>query len=78
MKIYEVTHFHGGWVSNGYPSETIVASSPEEAIEMALSKNKHWDRRNTHANEFKLKGYVIEVYDEQSYNRDKKINEVIK
>lgn len=67
LHIYDVTHIHGGWVTNGYPTERVIASSKEEALEMVLSKEKHWywDRRNTHATEFKIEGYVIEVYDER-------------
>lgn len=76
LHIYEVTHMHGGWVSNGYPKETVITFSKEEAINVALEKNSSWDRRNTYASEFKIKGYVIEVYDEKSYNREKNIEKL--
>ena len=77
LKIYEVTYIHGGWVTNGYPNTTVVAFSKEDAIEKDLSENSHWDKRNTHASEFKIKGYVIEVYDEKTYNRDKNLENLI-
>lgn len=67
---------HGGWVSNGYPEETIITTSKEEALSMALAKNTDWDKRNTHASEFKIDGYVIEVYDEKTYNRDKSLEKL--
>lgn len=73
LHIYDVTHMHGGWVTGGYPSERVIASSKEEAIDMVLAEHKYWERRNTYATEFKIKGYVIEVYDEKSYNREKNI-----
>lgn len=64
---------HGGWVEGGYPTERVIALSKEEAIDMVLSDRPYWERRNTYASEFKIKGYVIEVYDEKTYNRDKSI-----
>lgn len=73
LHIYDVTHMHGGWVTDGYPKERVIASSKEEALEMVLAENKSWERRNTYASEFKIKGYIIEVYDEKTYNRDKAI-----
>ena len=76
LHIYDVTHMHGGWVTDGYPSERVIARSKEEAIDMVLKENKSWNRVNTYASEFKIKGYVIEVYDEKSYNRDKNIEKL--
>ena len=76
LKIYEVTYMHGGWVSGGYPKETVVAHSKEEAIETVIKNNKYWERRNTYAREFKIDGYVIEVYDERTYNRDKNLEKL--
>jgi hypothetical protein len=76
LHIYEVTHMHGGWVSNGYPSETVVARSEKEAKEMALAIHKYWEPHNTHATEFKINGYVIEVYDERTYKRDKNLEKL--
>ena len=74
MKIYNVTHMQRGWTSGGYPTETIVANSKEEAVDKALEMNKYWERKNTYASEFKIDGYVIEVYDEKTYNRNKKLS----
>jgi len=76
LHIYDVTHMHGGWVTNGYPTERVIANSKEEALNMVLSDNSSWDRRNTYAKEFKIDGYVIEVYDEKSYNRNKNIEKL--
>jgi hypothetical protein len=73
LHIYDVTHMHGGWVTDGYPKERVVASSKDEALEMVLDKQKYWDRRNTYASEFTIDGYIIEVYDEKTYKRDKAI-----
>lgn len=73
LHIYDVTHI---WVSNGYPSERVVASSKEEAIDIVLTEHKSWDRRNTYAREFKVDGYVIEVYDEKTYTRNKNIEKL--
>jgi hypothetical protein len=70
LHIYDVTHMHGGWVTNGYPTERVISSSKEEALDTILEKNTSWERRNTYASEFKIDGYVIEVYDEKTYNRD--------
>ncbi len=76
LHIYKVTHMHGGWVTDGYPNEEVITFSKDEAINIALFNNPSWDRRNTSASEFIIKGYVIEVYDEKSYNRDKNIEKL--
>jgi hypothetical protein len=76
LHIYDVTHMHGGWVTDGYPTERVIATLKEEALNMVLADKTYWDRRNTHASEFKIKGYVIEVFDEVSYNRDKIIEKL--
>lgn len=76
-KIYTVTHMHGGWVTDGYPEEIVVAESKQEAIDKVLEDRKFWDRKNTHASEFKIEGYVIEVYDEKTYKREKNIDSII-
>lgn len=75
MKIYNVSFNDGGWyTSGGRPSFVVVAENRGEAIEKVLKDNpsyrKGWD---VWASEFKIEGYVIEVYDEKSYIRDKKI-----
>jgi hypothetical protein len=77
MKIWTVTFNDGGWHSS-LPSYTIVAESKEEAIEKVLEKNPRyksgWDKW---ASEFKIEGYVIEVYDEKTYNREKNLDNLI-
>lgn len=79
MKIYTVTFMpragrrDGGWHSSR-PSFTIVAETKEKAIEKVLIENPQyktgWD---SWCSEFKIKGYIIEVYDEKTYNRDKNL-----
>lgn len=71
LHIYDVTHMHAQALL--IAKERVIASSKEEALEMVLAENKSWERRNTYASEFKIKGYIIEVYDEKTYNRDKAI-----
>lgn len=74
MKIYNVTFNDGGWHS---PSFRVVAENEKEAIEKVLQENPHYKDWDKWATEFKIEGYVIEVYDEKSYNRDKKISDVL-
>ena len=77
MKIYTVTFNDGGWHTS-LPEYQVVAESKEEAIEKVLEENPRykngWDKW---ASEFKIEGYVIEVYDEKSYNRDKNIDKIV-
>lgn len=74
MKIYTVTFNNGGWHSGSLPSFEVVASSKEEAIEKVLEKRPHYSKGyDAWASEFKIEGYVIEVYDEKTYNRDKNL-----
>ncbi len=74
MKIYTVTFNNGGWHSGSLPSFEVVASSKEEAIEQILKKYTHYrNGYDAHASEFKIEGYVIEVYDEKTYNREKNL-----
>jgi len=76
MKIYNVTFNDGGWHSS-LPSFRVVAENKEEAIDKVLQENPHYKDWDKWATEFKIEGYVIEVYDEKSYNRDKKISDVL-
>ena len=76
MKLYNVTFNDGGWHSS-LPSFRVVAENKEEAIEKVLQENPHYKDWDKWATEFKIEGYVIEVYDEKSYNRDKKISAVL-
>ena len=73
MKIYTVTFNDGGWHTSR-PEYQIVAKTKEEAIEKVLEKYPRY--RNGYdkwAYEFKIEGYVIEVYDEKTYNREKNL-----
>ena len=74
MKIWTVTFNDGGWHSS-LPSYTIVAESKDEAIEKVLEDNPRYKNGyDKWASEFKIEGYVIEVYDEKTYNRDKNLD----
>jgi hypothetical protein len=77
MKIWTVTFNDGGWHTS-LPEYRVVAESKEEAIEKVLNDNSRyktgWDAC---ASEFKIEGYVIEVYDEKTYNRDKNLEKLI-
>jgi hypothetical protein len=78
MKIWKVSFNDGGWYSSDRPSFMVVADSTKEAIEKVLAENpqykKGWD---VWCVEFKIQGYVIEVYDEKTYNRDKNLDNII-
>lgn len=77
MKIWVVTFNNGGWYSTR-PEYQVVAETKEEAIEKVLEKNPNY--RNGYdkwASEFKIDGYVIEVYDEKTYNREKNLENLI-
>lgn len=77
MKIWVVTFNDGGWYSSR-PEYQVVAETKEEAIEKVLEKNPNY--RNGYdkwASEFKIDGYVIEVYDEKTYNREKNLENLI-
>lgn len=75
MKIWTVTFNDGGWHSGSLPRYQVVAESKDEAIEKVLEDNPRyrsgWD---AWASEFKMEGYVIEVYDEKTYNREKNLD----
>jgi len=77
MKIYTVTFNDGGWHSS-LPSYQVVAESKDEAIEKVLEKNPRYRTGyDMWASEFKIEGYVIEVYDEKTYNRNKNLEELL-
>jgi hypothetical protein len=76
MKIYTVTFNDGGWYTSR-PEYQVVADSQADAINKV--KEKHPQYKNGHdawAVEFKIEGYVIEVYDEKTYNRDKNLEKL--
>ncbi len=78
MKIYEVTFNDGGWHSGPLPKFQIVAENKEDAIEKVLEKNPRFKTGyDKWASEFKIEGYIIEVYDEVSYNRNKSLEKLI-
>ncbi len=73
MKIYTVTFNDGGWYTSR-PEYQVVADSPVDAINMVKEKHPQYKSGyDAWAVEFKIEGYVIEVYDEKSYNRDKNL-----
>lgn len=75
LKIYQVTFNDGGWHSS-LPSFQVVAESKDKAVEIARLNNKHYSTWEAWAYEFKIDGYVIEVYDEKTYNRDKNLEKL--
>jgi hypothetical protein len=78
MKIYTVTFNNGGWYSGSRPSFDVVAESKDEAIQKVLKDNPQYKTGyDAWASEFKIEGYVIEVYDEKTYNRDKNLEELL-
>ncbi len=78
MKIWVVTFNDGGWYSGPRPNFTVVSESKQGAIDKVLEDNPHYRRGyDVWASEFKIDGYVIEVYDEKSYNRDKTLKQIV-
>ena len=78
MKIYTVTFNDGGWHSGPLPNFTVVAESKDEAIEKVLEKNPRYKSGyDKWVSEFTIEGYIIEVYDEKTYNRDKIIDKIL-
>jgi len=78
MKIYEVTFNDGGWHSGPLPSFQIVAENKQEAIEKVLEKHPSYKTGyDKWVSEFKIKGYVIEVYDKKAYKRNKKLDKLV-
>ena len=78
MKIWVVTFNDGGWYSGPRPNFTVVSESKQGAIDKVLEENPIYKKGyDVWASEFKIDGYVIEVYDEKSYNRDKTLKQII-
>ena len=79
MKIYNVTFNDGGWYSSGArPSFQVVAENKQEAIDKVLEENPSYKRGyDVWASEFKIKGYVIEVYDKKTYKRNKNLKKIL-
>jgi hypothetical protein len=73
MKIFTVTFNDGGWYSNR-PDYKVVAEDVKQAIEKVLVENPQYrSGYDAWATEFKIPGYVIEVYNEVSYNRERNL-----
>lgn len=73
MKIYTVTFNDGGY-SGSRPEYHAVAESKEEAIQKIRNIYPQYQYGyDAWASEFKIEGYVIEVYDEKTYNREKNL-----
>lgn len=78
MKIWNVWFNDGGW-STGRTVYQEVASTKEEAIEKVLvDKPFYRTGYDVLCSEFTMEGYVIKVYDERSYKRDRIIDDIIK
>ena len=75
LKIYEVTFNDGGW-HQSLPKFIKVTESKDEAIKLVLDENPYYKTWDKWASEFKIDGYVIEVYDEKTYNRDKNLEKL--
>lgn len=76
MKIYTVTFNDGGW-HQSLPKFDVVADSKKEACDKVLLDNPIYKKWDSWASEFKIEGYIIEVYDEKSYLRDKQIEGIL-
>jgi hypothetical protein len=77
MKIWTVTFNDGGWHTS-LPEYQVVAESKDEAIEKVLEDNPRYKTGyDKWASEFKIEGYVIEVYDEKTYNREKSLEKLV-
>jgi hypothetical protein len=77
MKIYTVTFTDGGWHSGSLPEYRVVAESKEDAIEKVLIEfPRYRNGYDAWASEFKIDGYIIEVYDEKTYNREKNLDKL--
>ena len=77
LKIYNITFNNGSWSSGSSPTEIVVAESKEQAIEKALEKSPQYKYYDKWASEFTIDGYVIELHDKATYERDNNINSII-
>jgi hypothetical protein len=76
MKIYNVSFNDGGWRSGPTPCYTVVAESEDDAIKKVLLSYPRYKSGYSWASELKIDGYIIEVYDEKTYNRSKSIEKL--
>ena len=72
MKIFEVTFNDGGW-HQSLPKFLVIAESKEEAKQKALKENSFYVGWDSWVKELEFDGYVIEVHEKKSYERNKKI-----
>ena len=76
LKIWIITPNDGGWHTSR-PEYQVVAESKQEAIEKVLQENPRYKSGyDIWASEFKIEGYVIEVYDEKTYTREKNLEKL--
>lgn len=76
LKIWKVTFNDGGW-HESLPTYMTVAESEDKAIEKIKEEHTYYKSWDVWATEFKMKGYVIELYDEKTYNRKKSLEDLI-
>jgi hypothetical protein len=76
LKIWIITFNDGGWHTSR-PEYQVVSENKEEAIQKVLEENPEYKSGyDIWASEFKIKGYVIEVYDEKTYSREKNLEKL--
>lgn len=77
LKIWIVTFNDGRWGSS-IPEYKVVSETKEEAIQKVLEENPRYKSGyDIWSSEFKIEGYVIEVYDEKTYNREKNLEKLV-
>ncbi len=76
LKIWKITFNDGGW-HQSLPTYQYVAKSESKAKKMALEEHPCYKTWSCWATEFKIEGYVIEVYDERTHKREKSIEKVL-
>ena len=73
LKIWIITFNDGGWHTSRREYQ-VDSETKEEAIQKVLEENPRYKSGyDIWASEFKIEGYVIEVYDEKTYNREKNL-----
>jgi len=77
LKLWKVTFNDGGW-HESLPTYQVVAETSEEAKKMVLEEHKYYKDWDCWATEFKIKGYIIEIYDEKTYMREKNLGNLVK
>ena len=77
LRIYRVTWNDGGWHSGDLPNQFVVAETSEKAKELANLGNNSYKNWSCWSTEFKMDGYVIEVFEKSQYERDKKIVDLV-